>query len=309
MNKETVLRLLLSILFAMGSTAAYAGSAAVYSQNNNSETASIVSLIKGSLGDAGLSPCAIPTVSPPPPPETLVTTLDNHRCTRLFIVETLRLGSKRVIQLAEFSHSDPTAIIFSTRMSAKRVEELDVVVPRLVRAVLARKDPRSTAEVDQVTAKESRPWRKKDGEFLVGGAIPVGSSFHQHAKPSYGIGGLLSYEMERARLDASLIGQFNAQGDELWHGSATLGAAYLFNASNTSPYVGANLGYGATWMGSDVNDANFGLLVSVGGGVEFFRLYRARMLVDARVTVPAYQIGGSLHPIMTGMLGVMLALN
>jgi hypothetical protein len=225
------------------------------------------------------------------------------------VLETLRLGRKRVIQLSEFKTTDAQTIIFSTRMSAARVEELDLVIPRLVRAVVARKDPRSTAEVDQVTAKESRAWRKKDGEFLVGGAIPVGSSFHQNAKPSYGIGALLSYEMERARLDASLIGQFNSQGDELWHGGVTLGAAYLFNAGNTSPYLGANLGYGATWMGSDVDDANFGLLVSLGGGVEFFRLYKARMLIDARFTLPTYQLGGQLQPILTGMLGVMLALN
>ena len=303
------MRLLFTIFLVLGSSAANAESAAVYAKETDSETPSILALIKGSLSASGLSPCPTPESSLVPKTEALLAILQKHQCSRLFIVETVRLGSKRVIQLSEFKNDQPQTIVFSTRMSAARVEELDLVIPRLVRAVLAKKDPRSTAEVDQVTAKESKAWRKKDGEFLIGGSIPVGTSFHQNAQPSYGIGGLLSYEMEQARLDASLVGQFNSQGDELWHGGVTLGAAYLFNAGNTSPYIGANLGYGATWMGSDVDDANFGLLISAGGGIEFFRLYKARMLVDARITLPTYQLGGQLQPILTGMLGVMLAVN
>ena len=303
------MRLILTTLCVAASTTARAESAALYATDNTPETAGIMTLVKGNLSREGLSPCGTPTTSPVPPPEALITTLKAHQCTRLFVVETVKLGSKRIVQLSEFKVKEPQTVRFSAQMSATRIEELDLIIPRLVRAVLSRKDPRSTAEVDQVTAKESRAWRKKDGEFLMGGAIPVGTSFHPDAKPSYGIGGLVSYEMEHARLDASLVGQFNSRGDELWHGGVTLGAAYLFNAGNTSPYLGANLGYGATWMGSDVDDANFGLLISAGGGIEFFRLYKARMLVDARVTLPSYQLGGQLQPILTGMLGVMLALN
>ena len=112
-------------------------------------------------------------------------------------------------------------------MSAARVEELDLVIPRLVRAVIARKTP--ALPLRSIRSPQKAAPGVRSGEFLVGGAIPVGSSFHQNSKPSYGIGALLSYEMERARLDASLIGQFNSQGDELWHGGVTLGAAYLFS--------------------------------------------------------------------------------
>ena len=65
----------------------------------------------------------------------------------------------------------------------------------------------------------------------------------------------------------------------------------------------------STWMGGSVDDANFGLLLSAGGGVEFFRLYKARMLLDARLTVPAYELSGSRRLIATGMLGFMLALR
>jgi len=36
--------------------------------------------------------------------------------------------------------------------------------------------------------------------------------------------------------------------------------------------VGASLGYGATWMGPDVDDADFGLLTSVVDVVELCRL-------------------------------------
>ena len=178
-------------------------------------------------------------------------------------------------------------------MSAARVEEFDVLAPRLAKAVLTRRDARTTAQVDQVTEREGRDWRKRDGELLVGASIPVGISAARRGGGVCGIGGLLSYEMERARLDAAFLGQFNSSGDELWHGGLTLGAAYLFNAGNTSPYVGASLGYGATWMGSDVDDADFGLLTSVGGGVEFFRLC-ARMLIDAQGDGPHVSAGPSL---------------
>ena len=163
------------------------------------------------------------------------------------------------------------------RMSAARAE-FDVPA-RLAKAVL-RDRRRTTAQVDQVTSERGGETRRRAPRRL----HPCRHQRAAEAAASYGIGGLLSYEMERARLDAAFLGQFNSSGDELWHGGLTLGAAYLFNAGNTSPYVGASLGYGATWMGSDVDDADFGLLTSVGGGVEFFRLYRARMLIDG-VTV------------------------
>ncbi len=292
---------------------AQAGGVAVFYRTTGpvepAEANSVVELVKGSLSVAGLSPCPVTGSSLLPPNDALAARLKASACARLFIVQGLRLGRKRVIQLSEVKVGDQTTVLFAARMSAYKIEELDVVVPRLVRAVVARQTPRETAEVDQVTRRESKAWRKKDGELLIGGGIPIGSSFHADAKPSYGLGALVSYEMEHARLDASLVGQFNSRGDEVWHGGLTLGAAYLFNATNTSPYVAASLGYGATWMGSDVDDSDFGLLLSAGGGIEFFRLYKARMLIDARLTLPTYQLGGQLQPIITGMLGVMLAFN
>ena len=314
------MRYLMPLLMMTLSIPVQAAGAAVFHRNSqgapspkrslgDEENSSLVELVRGSLSIEGVSPCAIEQTMTFPSLQDLEPMLANDDCSRVFVVHGLRLGRKRVVQLSELKNVKPHSVIFSARMSAQKIEELDVVVPRLVRAVLSKKTPRSTAEVDQVTRRESREWRKKDGELLVGGAIPIGSSFHKDAQPSYGLGGLVSYEMEHARLDGALVGQFNSRGDELWHGGLTLGAAYLFSATNTSPYLGANLGYGATWMGSDVDDADFGLLVSVGGGVEFFRLYKARMLLDARLTLPTYQLGGALQPIMTGMLGVMLVLN
>lgn len=303
----------LILLFALSSPAvAVADSAAVFSRGPQAtapERASLIMLIRSALTELGYSECLDRKGLTAPKTAQLKRLLADKGCDRLFMVEVIPLGQKRVVQLTELSASAPEKSLHSVRMSAARVEEFDVLAPRLAKAVLTRRDARTTAQVDQVTEREGRDWRKRDGELLVGASIPVGISAHAEAAASYGIGGLLSYEMERARLDAAFLGQFNSSGDELWHGGLTLGAAYLFNAGNISPYVGASLGYGATWMGSDVDDADFGLLTSVGGGVEFFRLYRARMLIDARVTVPTYQLGDRRYPIFTGMFGVMLALR
>ena len=61
-------------------------------------------------------------------------------------------------------------------------------------------------------------------------------------------------------------------------------------------------------MGSDVDDANFDALVSLGGALSSSDSTK-RGCSSMRVTLPTYQLGGRLQPILTGMLGVMLALN
>ena len=183
---------------------------------------------------------------------------------REFVLRLGRLDRKVLITLEDMSPPKTTPE-FAVTHAASSLDEADVVVPRLVRAVLAREPFDRGARMPTVTAQESAPLRNRPGEglFVIGvGLAPLGASIGW------------SYEARAWRLGIL------AQGAD--DGAAFFGVegAWIPYDGNVSPYVGAGLGS----VGGDDVDASLGTKLEV--GVEAFRLHRVRLMAGVSAIIP-----------------------
>ena len=151
---------------------------------------------------------------------------------------------------------------------------------------------------------ESPTRAKKHGEFMFGLGIPFGATLRSEARFSYGGVLKLSYEMELARIDGTILFQTSAgTSEKLYFGTATVEGHYVPLPRNVSPYVGGGLGY--VIADDSYTTLRHGLLFYVAMGVEFFRLYSIRLLLDTRVGFPSFKLGSRYVPIFTGMVVVL----
>ena len=210
---------------------------------------------------------------------------------RAFALDVIALGSKLVLKLGEY---DPTSgeLVFGESITASGMEELDTVVPRIVKSVLLRKKTEETQTVENLTDQEGRPWRKKFGEFLWGFGINFGFTANPVSKLAYGMSFKVMYEMEHMRVDFFLGGAGNYTGSGGVGIFATdLSLNYLFLTSNFSPYVGAGIGFGTVGVEtSDFDGVKSGAIGTVSAGVEMFRLYGMRLLVGMRMVIPFFEV-------------------
>jgi hypothetical protein len=188
---------------------------------------------------------------------------------RQFVLSLGRLEQKVLITLEDVV---PPATVpeFAVTHAAASLDEADIVIPRLVRAVLEREPFESSARMGTVTAQESAPFRSRPGEglFILGiGLEPLGGSIGW------------SYEARRFRLGVLAQGA----GE---HGSFLgIDGAWLPYDGNVSPYLGAGLG-----IVDGGNDASLGTKLEV--GIEFFRLHGVRLMAGVGAIVPFESLPG-----------------
>ena len=96
-----------------------------------------------------------------------------------------RLGDK-ILALAE-QYTAELDVVRSRRMTARWVEELDLVLPRLVRALVEDLPEADTAKLDSVTAMEGRRWGKRTGEFSMALGLVSGVIAMEGGTAAYGV--------------------------------------------------------------------------------------------------------------------------
>jgi len=182
---------------------------------------------------------------------------------REFVLRLGRLDQKVLITLEDLA-PPRTSPDFAATHAASSIDEADVVVPRLVRAVLRREPFDKGARVTTVTAQEATPFRTRPGEglFVIGlGLEPLGGSIGW------------SYEARAWRL--GII----AQGAGERGSFLGIDGAWVPLDGNVSPYLGAGLG---VVDGGD--KASLGTKLEV--GVELFRLHGVRLMAGVGAIVP-----------------------
>jgi hypothetical protein len=182
---------------------------------------------------------------------------------REFVLRLGRLDQKVLITL-EDREPPSTTPDFTATHAASSLDEADVVVPRLVRAVVNREPFEKGARMPTVTAQESAPFRNRPGEglFVIGvGLAPLGASIGW------------SYEARAWRLGIL------AQGADDGASFFGIEGAWIPYDGSVSPYVGAGLGS----VGGDV-DASLGTKLEV--GVEAFRLHKVRLMAGVSAIIP-----------------------
>jgi len=198
---------------------------------------------------------------------------------RAFSVKALgRLGSKIPLELEEIAADRPTPVYSATLISTS-LEECDVVIPRLVNAVLDREPVEDNAEMATVTQQEARPFRKKPGEVRwgFGLAIPTFSGSDPQGSP-FGLSTQVFYELEHFNVGIEAL---VASNHNLTAGGLFFQANWIPLDGEVSPYIGAGVGY----MGADQNGGT-GAKVQI--GVEGLRLHRVRVMAGFEMMIPFF---------------------
>jgi hypothetical protein len=185
---------------------------------------------------------------------------------RVFALRLGRLEEKALMSLEELTPPD-YAPVHVARLTASSLDEADVVIPRLVRAVLEREAVEEGQRVATMTDQETVPFKKKPGEglFILGvGVAPLGFSIGW------------SYEARSWRLGVL------AQGAKDDPGFFGVEGAWIPLDTNISPYVSAGLG--VVGAAQDGGETALGTKLEV--GAEFFRLHGTRLFVGASAVIP-----------------------
>ncbi len=222
--------------------------------------------------------------------------------TETFRVSLRPLGRQLYVSLQRVDAAG--AVVRGSELMLHEIEEAPVAAPRLVRAVLEDKPVEQTAAVDNLVGEETRQFRKKDGETL------VGLGFLGIAIPGTDVvpGGGFTFRTMYETVDFAVLGDLRLVGGSPSDDSAVffglgVGARWFLSDQNWSPFLGAGMGW--TALSVDVpgpNGSGTGLGAWAEVGIEALRFYESRLSIDARVELPMYELerAGYYVPITFG---------
>lgn len=193
----------------------------------------------------------------------------------------MKLGDAYVLGLQKKDKSGK--VVFSDKMKAASMSEMDTVASRLTRAVLSQTAVEATADVTNITEQEEKSGTRRfqaTRHWVIG----IGPGWTGNLRSSGGgftwlLGFLWGVDPHYA---INLSGTFNSgpKNDESSFSDFSLGADYLFSRARHTPFVGARLGYGSARMNHDgcnlislgcSQDRASGWSGTVNAGWRFFR--------------------------------------
>ena len=211
-----------------------------------------------------------------------------------------RLGAKVPLTFEEVRGDD---LVASASLNAARIEDADLVMDRLVDAVLDRRSPEDNANLNTVTEEEGKKLNKRQGErfFIVGLALPLyGTGSSGGFSLAYG------YEADFWRIE--VFGEYASRGG-IGAGLFGIGGDFIAFRTEFSPYLGGGVGFGGAsgyrtgaypYNSQASGEGNSGLALKLDAGMEAFRLYRIRVLAGLDLIVPLGGAPGakSVYPLL-----------
>jgi opacity protein-like surface antigen len=189
---------------------------------------------------------------------------------------------------------------FSVTVQLDGVEELPVAAGRVARALVQGQPFSRTERVDNLIASETRqPLSKKGSVKFSLGVAHIESPGHGGRGSGFGLG--LAYTAPRFALPADMrFGWDDTEygGKQLSLFSLSVGGRAYLTTRDTSPFLGAGLGYvklsaseGAYPMTGDPRSSYFsgersGIAPYLEAGVEMLRTHRGRIALHVRADLP-----------------------
>ena len=188
-----------------------------------------------------------------------------------YVLRVGRLGQKIPMSLDEVRADG--SVPYSAGLAAMAIEEADVVIPRLVAAVVGRKPVTATASMETVVEVETRELKKKASEQRWAFGAPISPG---------GFSVMVMRQTPRFRVDLMLegTGKFGESGSGAGFFGAG-GAWFLSEKSSVSPYIAA--GAGIVWV-DDIEGT--GGRVEI--GIEVLRLHRMRLTAGIDAIIPGF---------------------
>jgi hypothetical protein len=224
----------------------------------------------------------------------LLTTMRGEDSDRLVVLDATRISEAIVVMLR---HTRGTAFRNdSVRLAG--VVDFENAVDGLVDSVV--RNDRQTQDL-LATQIQARPRVAAfDDAFFVGVGMSTGTTIQKEADISIGFLGKARYEMQNVFVDSQLM--FNWTHPE--ENAATFaldwtaGSGYLFGQQNTAPFISYGIGLSHMSIEESIEplldksnlSKGTGISGYVGLGLEFLRNHHSRLIVDARVTLPAFML-------------------
>lgn len=189
---------------------------------------------------------------------------------RTFILRVGRLGNRIPMSLEETA-ADGRALR-SASLAATGIEEAEVVIPRLVDAVISGKSIASTARIRTVVDVETEEAKKLPSErhWTLGAPFFPGGFYSAYTR-----------ETPHWRVDVTLEGTGKWGESGSGAGFFGVGGAWLFSDGPSSPFIGG--GAGMVWV-----DEKEGTGAHLEAGMELLRLHRMRFIIAGDVIIPAF---------------------
>ncbi len=217
----------------------------------------------------------------------LETEADQAGVDRIYVLDLSNLGKKIFVKVEE--RNSDMKFLSSRHLTALSIEELDVIIPRIAKAIVKKVPMDATARIGNLSMTEGRKWEKLPGEFLWGFGVLTGGGIAQGAGMGYGVDFRMSYEMEFIRVNFELGGTTNFESEDGYFRTG-VGASYVPLTGAWSPYFGMSLDY--MYMDAGLLDGG-GAGAVLQAGFEFFRLNSTRMLVELDLSLPFFQMRGN----------------
>lgn len=203
--------------------------------------------------------------------------------------------------------ADRGGVTTSEPMQIGSADELPVVAPRLVRAVVQGRPFAETAGVETVSKAESRVPLQKPGKMLFGAGL-FGAGFVGADRSTLPAGLTLSLAYETtsfaAVLDLRPVIMGNERDDDTYKMSWTslsIGGRYFLSDANITPLLGAGMIAAGGTESVDTYSSNGqvgwkrqgsgpGAYAEV--GMEALRLHTGRLVIAARLEMPFFRLNG-----------------
>lgn len=184
-------------------------------------------------------------------------------------------------------------IEFNDNITAKNLDDLDVVLKRLAMGLAEKKKFEATAEVEAITEMETQEPKRKKTFYsfgaMVGYMIPLGSSYGSPSDLMFTYNGLAIYEMPNV---AVLSSTGFSTGKDAGDFHIDFSFVKLLSKKDFSPYIGGGLGM--HWINCNTYDeeygyydyeSNDGIAISLDGGIMALRLWDIRGIVNVKYSI------------------------
>jgi len=158
-----------------------------------------------------------------------------------------RLGQKLIVAASavDVATGDSRG---SQRLTANRVEELDVVTRRLASALVSGTSAEDTAELGNITSNEAEAPKRRSGRFGFGlhliGIAPIRGYADQQIGGGVDIGGWFETYDFVIEPRIGIRTDLTREREAFFHVPLELSAAYLFTRDDVSPLLGIGTGLG-----------------------------------------------------------------
>ncbi len=185
--------------------------------------------------------------------------------------------------------------LHSDKMTSESIENLDVVIERLVEGITGGVKAAETIDKTNVTLTEAEePLRRKNFYTVgvkIGYRFPLFESYGEEQMWQYE--GVAMYELEKMFIEGRGYG---CSGGDATAFGLSIGLYYIFSPKEFSPYAGGSAGI--EWAMNmpyleEAGDSSYpvggasgdGPAISLGGGLIAFQTYDFRLMLDLRYTM------------------------